>query len=315
MDGVRLSLSCGYYDRTLAVLDGRVKPKGIELLLPPLQPGVTMGSPVADVYETALPALIIQRERANTHRGLPIFPRRKFFHQLLLCRNEAPIHRFEDFAGKKIGLLRWYQHALGVWLRGYLKHRYGIEPESMEWFTERPDLHPPRGMAARIHLLSGQEDLAQMLAEGGLDILIHERAHAFLIERPALRRIFPDSKEREISYFRETGMFPINHVLAIRKEIAQNHPWVAASLVSAFEEAKRITLDALDGDNSLVSSPWVSYLLEEQYRDLRRDMFLYGLEANRKELEAHVLYLYEQGFISEIMPLEEIFVSETVRLN
>ena len=84
------------------------------------------------------------------------------------------------------------------------------------------------------------------------------------------------------------------------------------NLIEAFERAKQIALDTLDGDNSLLSSPWVVHLLEEQYRFLKRDMFPYGLEPNRKELETHVRYLHDQGLISRVMGLEEIFVSENV---
>ena len=101
-----------------------------------------MGSPDADVYEAANPALIIQKDSGASHLGLPIFPRRKFFHQLILTRKDVSISSFEDFAGKKVGILRWYQHAMGVWLRGYLKDKYRIDPKEIYWFTERQNLFP-----------------------------------------------------------------------------------------------------------------------------------------------------------------------------
>jgi len=97
----------------------------------------------------------------------------------------------------------------------------------------------------------------------------------------------------------------------IKRAVVDNHPWVVPNLTSAFEKAKQLALDTLDGDNSLLSSPWVVHILEEQYRLLKRDMFPYGLERNRKELETHVRYLHDQGLISRVMGLEEIFAAES----
>ncbi len=272
-----------------------------------------MGSPDADVYEAANPALIIQKDSGANHLGLPIFPRRKFFHQLILTRKEARISSFEDFAGKKVGILRWYQHAMGVWLRGYLKDKYRSDPKEIHWFTERQNLFPmDESKGVSVTLIPSGMSLVQMLVDGELDILCHESAHRMLLENQNLNCVFPDFKDAEVRYFKETGFFPINHVLVIKRAVVDNHPWVVPNLIEAFERAKQIALDTLDGDNSLLSSPWVVHLLEEQYRLLKRDMFPYGLEPNRKELETHVRYLHDQGLISRVMGLEEIFVSENV---
>ena len=312
MAPLKLTLSCGYYDRTLPVLDGRVEAEGIQLVVvSPVRPGTPMGSPDADVYEAANPALIIQKNRGASHLGLPIFPRRKFFHQLILTRKASSISSFEDFAGKKVGILRWYQHAMGVWLRGYLKDKYGMEPKEIQWFTDRQSLVPlDESKGVSITLTPNGKSLVQMLDNGDLDILCHEDAHKMLLQYQNLKRVFPNFREAEASYFRETGFFPINHALVIKQAIVDKNPWVVSSLIKAFERAKQMALDTLDGDNSLLSSPWVAHLLEEQCSLLRRDMFPYGLEANRRELETHIRYLHDQGLLSRVMGLEEIFASE-----
>ncbi len=312
MAPLNITLSCGYYDRTLPLLDGSVQPEGIQLVVAsPIRPGTSMGSPEADVYEAANPALIIQRDRGASHLGLPVFPRRKFFHQLILTRKESKISSFEDFAGKKVGILRWYQHAMGVWLRGYLKDKYRIDPKEIHWFTERQNLFPmDESKGVSVTLIPSGVSLVQMLVDGELDILCHENAHRMLLQYQNLKRVFPNFKAAEVSYFKETGFFPINHVLVIKKEIVDKNPWVVPNLMSAFEKAKQMALDTLDGDNSILSSPWIASLLEEQYSLLKRDMFPYGLEANRKELETHIGYLHDQGLISRVMALDEIFASE-----
>jgi len=312
MAPLNITLSCGYYDRTLPVLDGRVEAEAIQLVIAsPIRPGTSMGSSDADVYEAANPALIIQKDRGASHLGLPIFPRRKFFHQLILTRKEERISSFEDFVGKKVGILRWYQHAMGVWLRGYLKDKYHVDPKEIRWFTERENLFPmDESKGVSVTLIPSGKSLVQMLVDGELDILCHENAHRILLQYQNLKRVFPNFKEAEVSYFKETGFFPINHVLVIKKDIVDKNPWVVPNLMSAFEKAKQMALDTLDGDNSLLSSPWIAPLLEEQYSLLKRDMFPYGLEANRKELETHIDYLHDQGLISRVMALDEIFAPE-----
>jgi len=309
MTPLKLTLSCGYYDRTLPVLDGRVEPEGIQLVMErAVRPGTSMGDPTADVYETSNTVLTIQRDRGSDVVGLPIFPRRKFFQQLLLVREDSAISSLAGFRGKRVGILRWYQHALGVWLRGYLKDAYKIHPKEIQWYTERESLSPANGLQGlSINLIGSDRSLAGMLEDGELDVLCHEDAHEILFRHPRLKRLFPNFKEVEAAYFRETGFFPINHMLAIKERVLEKNPWAARSLVEAFKKAKALALDALDGDNSLISTPWVAWIIEEQGRLLKRDMFPYGLEANRKELEAHVRYLYDQGLISKVLPLEEIF--------
>jgi len=311
MDPIRLSLSCGYYDRTLPLLDGRVKAEGIELQFD-AKPGITIGSPEADIYEAPLPSLVMEREKTGTHRGIAIFPRRKFFHQLLLVRRESSIEGLSDLRGKRIGILRWFQHALGVWLRGYLSDRWGIGAEEMEWFTERPDLSRLRGAGkVTVTVIPRGRSLVEMLLNGEIDVLLHEDAHRILAAHGrALKRLFPQVMQAEAAYFHETGIFPINHVLAARKEVMADHPWIAGSLVRAFEEAKRVALDELDRDTSLVSTPWMAPLLEEQRDLLRRDMYRYGTESNRRELETILRYLHEQGLVARRMALEEIFAPE-----
>lgn len=311
MSHLQLSLSCGYYDRTAPLLDGRVKPEGVDLvILPTLRPGSPIGSPTADIYEASITAVLMQRRTEGGHLPISIFPRRKFTHQLLLTRKESTIARFEDFAGKKVGVLRFYEHPLGVWLRGDLSDRYGIRPAQMRWFTDAENVFPLNELkGVEVTLTPRGKTLVEILREGELDILAHEDAHRILLEHPGLRRVFPDFIDAEASLFAETGIFPSYHVLVIKEEVVRHSSWVVASLIKAFEEAKRIALDALDRDNSLLSSPWAAHLLEKQYGLLRRDMYPYGLEANRKELEMLLRYLYEQGLVSKVMPLEEIFAS------
>lgn len=310
MAALRLSLSCSAYDRTVPILMGLVQPEGIDLVIQPTQGGgSTLGSPDADVYELPLPAMVIRRSQEDTHRAIAVYPKRTFFHQLLLTHRDRPVERFEDFRGKRIGLLNWYQHALGVWLRGHLRESYGILPEEMRWFTERPSL-VPLPFAVSITLVSGVTSPVQMLLDGDIDVLAHERAHYFLGQHPELHRVFRDYKEREATYFAATGGVPINHVLTVRKQIVLQNPWVAASLVQAFTAAKELALERIERDNSQVSSPWMDSLLEEQHQLLGRDLYPYGLARTRHEVERAIRYLHEQQLVERPMAVEEVFMDD-----
>ena len=243
---------------------------------------------------------------------LPIFPRRKFLHQLLLTRTNSKITSLEDFVGKRVGVLRGYVHPLGVWLRGYLKDKHGISAERIHWFTESQGSYSEvRTKDVQINIISGGKSLVQMLVDGELDVLAEENAHRLLSQRRDLRRVFPNFKEAETAYFNEFGFFPSYHVMVIKKRLVREHGWLVASLLSAYEEAKQMALEALDRDNSLLSSPWVSHILEEQAGSLMRDMYPYGLTANKKELETLIRYLYQQGLTTRLIPLEEVFANES----
>src|SRR5205823_39559 len=100
-----------------------------------------MGSPEADLYELPLPTLALHRSQSDTHIGVAVFPTRRFFHQLIVTRRDSPIRSLEEFRGKRVGIMHWYQHALGVWLRGHLSDAYGIAPSEISWFTEEPSLY------------------------------------------------------------------------------------------------------------------------------------------------------------------------------
>lgn len=308
MPNITVSLSCGWYDRTAPILDGRVKPEEFQFsILPPLRPGSPLGNPEADIYECSLTALILEHHK-DTVVGLPIFPRRRFFHQSILVRGDSEVIGFEDFVGKKIGL-RWYHYALGVWLRGYLMDQFDIAQHSADWFTENESVVPAHGAeSVRVTNAPKGRTLVEMLSDRELDILVHEDSHRIIFEHPTLRRLFPDFKIVESAYFQDTGFFPINHLLVIKCQTIKQYPWIARSVVEVFEKAKRMCLNALESDTTLVSSPWMASLLEEQYGSLKkRDLLPYGLEPNRKELATYLRYFWQQGLSTKLIAVDELF--------
>jgi 4,5-dihydroxyphthalate decarboxylase len=255
--------------------------------------------------------MIIQRARTDTHRAIAVFPKRTFFHQLLMVRTDSPLHGLEELRGARIGLMNWYQHAMGVWLRGHLRERFGIMPEELEWTTERAMSYPLTGPGQpAIKVIQGEPTLVQRLEAGEIDLFVHENARRILAEHPSLRRLIPDHKEAETAYYAATGTVPLNHVLCIRKEIVARDPWVARSLVDAFTTAKEMALGAMERNSAVVSTPWLDSLLEEQRARLARDVFPYGLEPNRPAIERLIRYLHEQALIPDRLPVDEIFAND-----
>jgi 4,5-dihydroxyphthalate decarboxylase len=307
---MRLSLSCGVYDRTLPLLLGAVKPEGIELDVASIELGSSMGSPTADAYEGPIVGVIMQLAREDGLRALPIYPKRTFFQQLVLTRVDSPLHRFEDLRGKRVGVMNWYQHAMGVWLRGHLQEAFGIRPDEITWVTDRANAYPmPDGSRVRIELGAPGTRLVDLLVKGEIDALVHEQAHVFLREQTGLRRLLPDHRESEAAYYRATGCFPINHVLVIRREIADAEPWIASSLLQAFEESRRQAIAMMHRNNAMTSVATLDDLLEEEVQLLGPDLFAYGLERTGPEVERLVRYLVEQELIPQPLALSEIFAN------
>jgi 4,5-dihydroxyphthalate decarboxylase len=307
---LRLSISCGVYDRTLPLLLGFVKPEGLELDLPPIELARGMGSPDADVYEMPVPGFIMRRAREDTHRALTTFVRRAFFHQLILVREDSNIKTLADLRGKRVGIMNWYQHAMGVYLRGHLQEAFGIAPEEIAWTTDRPNAFPmPESSRVRITIKPAEVTQPELLLRGEVDAIVHEQAHGFLAGYPGLRRLLPNHREVEVEYHRSTGCFPLVHTLVMRKELAAEHPDVARSLVQAFDESKRLRLANMARSNALVSTPWMDEWLETSERLLGPDPYAYGLERTRPEIERLVRYLVEQELIPAPLAVEEIFAA------
>jgi 4,5-dihydroxyphthalate decarboxylase len=219
-----------------------------------------------------------------------------------------------DLAGKRVGIPEWSQTA-GVYMRGFLAHQYGVQLEDIDWWQagvnepgreEKVDLQLPDGI--RLTRLKDRT-LNEMLLAGELDAVMSAHPpQAFKDGSPQVRRLLQDPAAVEEAYFRETGIWPIMHVVAIRKEILDRYPWVAMNLLKAFETAKDRSLQRLNESTaSRFPLPWQS-VYSERARDLfGQDQFPYGIEANRPSIDALLEYCHEQRVAQRRLTAEEIF--------
>ena len=184
-------------------------------------------------------------------------------------------------------------------MRGILEHDYGVPHKSIEWLSELDedvDFSPPPGL--HITQVSQDKSLEDMLVDGEIDALLSpDLIRPLTAGDKRVGRLFPNYKEEEIAFYRKTGIFPIMHVVGIKQEIVERHPWVATNLYKAFEQSKALAMERMENPR-IVPLAWYREGWEEQERILGKDPWEYGLtERNAKNFERLVTYSHEQGLI------------------
>jgi 4,5-dihydroxyphthalate decarboxylase len=196
-------------------------------------------------------------------------------------------------------------------MRGILEHDYGVPHKSIHWLSELDedvDFTPPPDLD--ITQVPEDRSLEDMLVEGEIDALLSPDLIRPLTSGDSrVGRLFPNYKEEEIAFYRRTGIFPIMHVVAIKQEIVERHPWVATNLYKAFDKAKALAMERMENPR-IVPLAWYRESWEEQERILGKDPWEYGLgERNAWNFERLVTYSHEQGAIERRLPLDELFLN------
>jgi 4,5-dihydroxyphthalate decarboxylase len=325
MDKLYLTVACGEYDRTKALQDGTVQPEGIRLNYVPLQAEEIfwrMGQHREfDVSEMSLSNTITWMAKGNCpFVAVPVFPSRFFRHSCVFINEKSGVRGPEDLQGKKIGAPE-YSITAAVWIRGFLADEYGVRAQDAQWFVggqeepgrkERVELRLPPEI--KVSPIADDKTLNGMLESGEIDALISARSPSCFVKKvPGIRRLFPNYKEVEVDYYKRTKIFPIMHVVVIRREIYERNPWVARSLYKAFSEAKEKCYQALRISNTLAYTlPWLFADIEELREIFGSDWWPYGIEANRHVLETLIRYMGEQGLLAKEIKVEEVFAPSLV---
>jgi 4,5-dihydroxyphthalate decarboxylase len=331
MANLQLSLIMGANDRSRPVLDGTVKPDGIDLISTTAHPSEIFWRQLHfkefDVSEMSLSSLLMAMAIGNRDWvGLPIFTSRRFFHTGAWVRTDSGIDKPEDLKGKRVGVPE-YQQTAALWSRGVLKHEFGVEPQDLDWWMERTEershggatgFQPPAGV--RFNRIPGDQNIGTMLMDGKLDATLLYIADNNLVDRsritlegnPKFRLLFPNPTAEGERYFKKTSIFPINHGMVVRREIYEKHPWVALNLFNAFRAAKERTNARM---RELVATHVELGLLgPDANKALAVDAYPYGVKSNLKVLETVAEYSHEQGLTPRRMQLEEIFAPSTMDL-
>jgi 4,5-dihydroxyphthalate decarboxylase len=323
---VHLSIGCGDYDRTRAIVDGRVRVEGCAVTYIPLQPEEvfyrSLGHQEFDVSELSFSIYLIQRSLGRcAYIAVPVFTSICFRHSSIYIRTDRGISRPEDLKGRVVGVPE-YAMAAAVLVRGILEDEYGVKPSDMEW---RSGGLEEVGRASNLKLKLPadvkmvpvvEKTLSSMLAGGEIDALITARVPSCFRNGTAnVGRLFPKFREIEKAYFKKTCIFPVMHVLGIREHLVRKHAWVASSVYKAFRQAKAICLSELGEIGPLKSTlPWMAQEVEETRELMGYDFWPYGIDRTRKSLETFIRYCNAQGLIEKEFTLEEIFVPATLNL-
>jgi 4,5-dihydroxyphthalate decarboxylase len=311
---IPLTLACGDYEIVRALKDGTVQPDGIDLTVLTGMDSTTrhwrfLRNRDFDLAETSASSYIVARDQGHPSRAIPVFPHRRFRHGFVFINTTKGIEKPADLIGRRIGVKSFLVTAI-LWLRGILEHEYGVPHRSVEWFAELDediDFAAPEGL--KLTRLPHDRSVETMLEAGELDAVIHSSLiKPFLRKHPHVARLFPNYKQEEVAYYRRTGIFPIMHVVGIKQEVVERHPWVPINMFHAFNEAKAIAMKRLENPR-IVPLAWYREAWEEQEELMGEDPWEYGLTPqNRKNLETLAGYSHEQGLIRRRIPLEELFL-------
>jgi 4,5-dihydroxyphthalate decarboxylase len=335
MKRLQLSFATRINERVRPLVDGTVRPDGVELVPTIGHPGEIFWRQLRfadfDVSEMSLSSFLIARERGVDLVAFPAFPSRRFFHIELDARADANIEHPSQLAGRRIGVPE-YQQTAALWLRAVLQHDFGVQPSSISWFMERGEnlshggatgFQAPEGIS--LERIPADESLASMLLSGKLDAAFVRPNRTVgadnVIERS--QRIqgagdwsnvvpaFGDGIAEGRRFFDAHGFIPINHTYVIRGELLRRHPWLALNLYQAFLEAK-----ALAEKDPIEAVPLGLVFRWEFLSQVRSwfgpDPFPYGLRANRVALERLTRHSHEQGLTRELADVEELFAPSTV---
>ncbi|MGA8820341.1 MAG: ABC transporter substrate-binding protein [Xanthobacteraceae bacterium] len=320
MGDVPITIACGNYDRTRAIRDGRVKVEGCDVTYLPMYPEEIFHRAFKfqefDVSEISFSSYI-RTVSAGTaaYIGVPAFVSRIFRHSGIYVRKGAGIEKPEDLRGKRIGLPE-YQITAVVWMRGMMQHEYGVKPSEIHWRSggqeqagreERTPLKPIPGLDLKA--IPHDKTLVGMLRDGELDALFTARApSSFLAGEPHIARLFPDTRKAEVACYKKTKLFPIMHLIGIRKSLAEKYPWLATSVYKAFCEAKALAMiDLRDVNALMVTLPWLEAETHETAAIMGDDFWKYGIDENRPDIEALAQYIHEQGLADRKVKIEELF--------
>ena len=322
MAKIPLCLAVGAYDHVRDLADGAVQAAGVELTVLRLPVEEMFHRflmheefDVSEVSFAKIAALAAQDD--DRFVALPVFTSRVFRHSSIYVRADGGISRPEDLAGKRVGVPEWAQTA-AVYSRGLIAHEYGVDLASIHWHQagvndpgrrEKVALALPAGF--RLTVIA-ERTLSDMLLAGDLDAVLSARPPApFERGDPRMRRLFGDSRAVELAYAAKTGIFPIMHVVAMRREIYERDRWLAMSLFKAFDEARRRSLArAADMAASHFPLPWIPDELRRARELFGDDPWPYGVEGNRPTLDAFLRYAFEQGVCRRELSPDALFAPE-----
>jgi len=322
MSKLNLSVAIGNYDRCRPLIDGAVSIDGVDPVFMTLPPEEiffrAFRGQEFDICELSLSSSTLQTANGNfPYVGIPVFLSRAFRHTSIYCRTDR-IKTPEDLRGRKIGLPE-YQLTANVWARAILQEDHGIDPADVTWVRGGIS-HAGRPEKIKIKLPENVkledapegETISSLLAKGDIDGYIAPRHPDVPVGTPNLGWLFRDPVAAAKDYYRRTQIFPIMHILGVRRELADKHPWLPGAIYKAFSESKSKAIDHLsDTSATKITLPFAEERLKEARDLMGEDYWSYGIDANRHVLENFFKHHHAQGLSPRLVTPEDLFHPST----
>lgn len=324
MSALPLTYAGILYDRTEPLWNGSVKPQGIDLnYLVFDHPPVIFDRMVANrEFDSSEMGLSRHFEMSIKHPddwpfvALPIFPSKVFRRAYIWINKKSGIKEPKDLEGRRVGMPAYGQTA-AIWVRGLLANDHGVDMDAINWVVGGvyapggPRGTTVKGLTREVRVEPTPDDktLSGMIADGEIDALIGANVPSTYGKHPDVVRLFPNSREVEQEYFAKSGVYPIMHNVAIRKDVVEDEPWVAHSLYDAFDAAKNKALGLMKADGACrYMLPWLDNDIDEINSAFGGDPWPSGVEANRATLETLMRYMAEQFIIDKPYPVDDFFL-------
>jgi len=321
MSKLRLTFACGLYDRMLALYTGEVGPEGIDLNYLVMDESRQIfdrmsGGQEFDLCEYSSSEFITRYAAGNSpFVALPVFASRVFRNGYIWVNRKA-VKTPKDIAGKRVGVPLYTQTA-AIYMRGLLQEDLGVDLSGVTWVqgavnTAGTHGNPtvlPMVKPVPIEINKSGKSLGDLLAENDIQAILSTNTPDSRRRSPDVQRLFPDFREAEADYFRRTRIFPIMHLIAIKRAVYEQNPFIATSLFKAFNQSKDVAWRKMRAVQTLrYMLPWLPADLDEIDDVFGGDCWPYGIEPNRPTLEAMVRFMVDQGLIAKAIPIEDLFV-------
>lgn len=331
--GLDITIAGYRFDHVRALSEGKVPVEGCNVTFQPgkigdLNTHVFSGPQELVVTEIGLSPFMLAyaNEGFRDYSLIPVFPLRLFRHKSVFINTESGIKTPEDLKGRRVGTPGYSSTSL-TWIRGFMQHEYGVQPEDVEWVVSAVDSSAkdagqvstqesmvPDGIS--ISVGPKGKDESEMLVDGDVDALFHAaEPKAFAAGHPKVKRLFGDSRATERDYYKRTGIFPIMHAVAMKNAVIDAHPWLPEAVFTAYSQAKQMQYEAMRMQWAFGTLPWFGQELEETRALMGENFWPYGIEANRRTLDSLFQYSYEQGLAQKNLTVEELFHPSTMDLN
>jgi len=322
MPRLQLSFACALYDRMLALYTGEVRPDGIDLNFIAIdQPRPIFdrmsGGQEFDVAEYSS-SEFIQRfaNKACPFVAIPVFPSIAFRLGFIAVTRKSGIKKPKDLEGKRVGV-PLYTMTAAIFINGMLKNEFGVDLSKIHWVQSAMNTAGPHGSPAVLPLLKkisiennkSDKTLGQLLVDGTVDATLGTSLPEEIRTNPDIVRLFPNYVELDKDLYKRKKIYPIMHLVAIKKSVYERYPFVATSLYDAFVRSKKIALEKLFNLRAVrYMTPFLMREIDDIWEVFNGDPWPYGVEPNRQTLEALITYQQDLGLIAAPVKVDDLFV-------